>query len=453
MDNKEKQDLDKKEGNNQAHPIKKGGQKRSIKKKLKLFCLIIIIILSSNIFLIAFRRINKIHWYIADVDRRENGHTFVCMMEMSELLQHPFRNIEQIEFSGHEDQHKVIELDENGKVVWELTGLGFPHEVVELPNGHLLIAEAYYDRVIEVNYPNKDILWEWNVREIDWEVVNPEWDSDHYYSNPKNFMFTHLNDIEYKELDNYSVCLISIREFNLIVEVNYTAERTVSENDPNNIIWYYCDYDNSTLLNHQHNPDYLDNGNLLIADSGNNRIIELDHEEKKIVWEYRQGLSWPRDADDLGDGTILITDTQNNRILKIDKETKSILWSHILDLVLPYESDQLSNGAILVGNGHGGTVLEIQSNGAVKVLFGIDFLKILFSINAIIVIGFDILAVFNFYKRNRKILGIEPSFRKKERKKVKLAIYISIFILGLILIFAYNHLFATLIYPIFSRFW
>jgi hypothetical protein len=167
----------------------------------------------------------------------------------------------------------------------------------------------------------------------------------------------------------------------------------------------------------------------LIADSGNNRVIELDHDEKKVVWEYREGLSWPRDADDLGNGTFLITDTQNNRIIKIDKEKKTILWSYSSNLVLPYEADQLNNGAILVGNGHGGTVLQIQNNMATKVLFGIDFLKILFSINGIIVIGFDVFALLNFYKRNRKIIGIEPTSHKKDRKKIKLAVYISIFLL------------------------
>ena len=50
-----------------------------------------------------------------------------------------------------------------------------PHEIVELANGHLLIADTGYDRVIEVDYPNKNIVWEWKPELINWTRVNPDW--------------------------------------------------------------------------------------------------------------------------------------------------------------------------------------------------------------------------------------------------------------------------------------
>ncbi len=453
MENNEKNNQNQKKENNQAQQhIQKKEKQRRLKKEWRVFVFIVIIVASSNIILISLRTIYRLHWYIQDVDRRENGHTFICMMEISELFQHTVRYAGQIKFKGHEDQHKIIEIDENGEVVWELEGLGFPHEVEELPNGHLLIADAYYDRVIEVNYPDKDIVWEWNAREINWEKINPDWGSEHYYNNPINFAFTHINDVDYKLYDNYSACLISIREFNLIVEVNYTAEKTDRENDPDNIIWYYGDYEDKTLLNHQHNPDYLDNGNILIADSGNNRVIEVDYKEKEVVWEYHEGLHWPRDADDLGDGTILITDAQNNRIIKIDKEKKTVLWSHETDLIIPYEADQLDDDVILVGNGHAGTVLEIKSNGAEKVLYGTDFLKITFYINGFLVIGFDSYGIINLYKRERGKTFSALTPREKKKKIALLTGYICLFLAVISIFFIYNHIFTLIIYPIFRPF-
>lgn len=445
MENNEKSGQKRKKKINQTQAIKK--KIRSLIKKGRVFLILVLIVLSSNVILFSIRAIYKLHWYILDVERRKNGNTFICMMEISELTQHAHRYSEQIEFEGHEYQHKIIEINEKGEVVWELEGLGFPHEVKELPNGHLLIADTYHDRVIEVNYPHKDIIWEWNVRKINWEEVNPEWDNEHYYNNPIDFGFTHLNGIDYKEYENYSACLISIREFSLIVEVNYTAERTDSENDPDNIIWYYGDYKDTDLLNHQHNPDYLDDGNIIIADSGNNRVIELDYKKKEVVWEYKEGLNWPRDADDLNDGRILITDTQNDRIILLDKEKKEILWSHELDILLPYEADLLDDDKILVGNGHGGTVLEINRNGAIKVLYGMGFLKIVSYMNATIIIGFDLYGIMNLYKKNHSKKFSQLTPLKKKGKLAILVGYICLLIVGTSIFFIYNHILTVIIYP------
>ena len=62
-----------------------------------------------------------------------------------------------------------------------------------------------------------------------------------------------------------------------------------------------------------------DNGHLYIVDSGNDRIIELD-EEERVVRQFgvEQALNEPRGIfRDRGDGTLWIADTGNARILQM----------------------------------------------------------------------------------------------------------------------------------------
>lgn len=386
-----------------------------LKRKFLLF-FTVLIILSNLILFLIFSNSNMMPTYL-DVDRRNNGNTFICTFSFSEVINYPNRIRNQIPVEPNSEKHSVFEIDQKGNKIWELFGLAQPHEILELPNGHILIADTGYDRIIEVDYPNKNIVWEWKPGTINWTKVNPEWDENHYFNNPIAFDWTHLNDIEFKEYGIWNACLISIRNFDMIVEINYTAEKSGPSNNPDNIIWYYGDYGNHTLLKRQHNPDYLNNGNIIIADSENNRIVEINYTTKRIEWLYQGGLDWPRDADELPNGNILITDSLHNRVIEVNKEIKKIVWSHRGDLINPYEADFLDNGDILIGNGIGGVVYEINRNGVEVWRYGISYLKSVVYLNSIILLTMESLImaylIYNF-KVNANIM--------KNRKKSYLSI-------------------------------
>lgn len=59
-------------------------------------------------------------------------------------------------------------------------------------------------------------------------------------------------------------------------------------------------------------------GNTLIADTANNRVIELDTTNNK-VWEYKKGLNAPRWAERLDNGNTLIADTGNHRVIEVNQ--------------------------------------------------------------------------------------------------------------------------------------
>jgi hypothetical protein len=73
-------------------------------------------------------------------------------------------------------------------------------------------------------------------------------------------------------------------------------------------------------------------GNTMIADTRNNRVIELDTSNNK-VWEYKGGLKAPRWAERLDNGNTLIADTGNNRVIEIDPKLGSV-WKMPVDAPL-----------------------------------------------------------------------------------------------------------------------
>ena len=383
-----------------------------------------------------------------DVDRKTKGNTLICSFSFQEILNYQNRMANHIPVEPNNTDHKIFEVDRNGNKVWELIGLAQPHEIVELANGHLLIADTGYDRVIEIDYPNKNIVWEWKPELINWTKINSNWGSGHYYDQPLVFDWAHLNDVDFKQRGTWNACLISMRNFDMIVEVNYTAEKNGPSNNPDNIIWYYGDYGNHSLLYRQHNPDYLSNGNIIISDSENNRIIEVNYTTKNVEWLYQGGLDWPRDADEMPDGNILITDSLGSRVIKINKESKEIVWQYKGDLINPYEADLLENGNVLVGNGIGGVVYEINPNGVVVWRYGVSYLKSVVYLNCIISILLGAVFLFFTYTkiRTKKKVG-----DKNIENYVIVGILISFIKISIIILLTYTSITILIFRILFSN--
>ncbi len=59
-------------------------------------------------------------------------------------------------------------------------------------------------------------------------------------------------------------------------------------------------------------------GNTMIADTKNNRVIELDTSNNK-VWEFKKGLKAPRWAERLENGNTLVVDTGNHRVIELNQ--------------------------------------------------------------------------------------------------------------------------------------
>ena len=334
---------------------------------------------------------------------------------------------------------QVVIINKFGDVKWRSHEKKFfIHDSDILPNGNVLMADAMGNRVVEVdiNDPSK-IVWSWdalNISDVNWTrfSLDQGWTDLSFIedTNPLLSSWSHLNDVDFingsKFGRSYDSILISLRNIDLVIEVNYS--------DTKEIVWSYGQPNNLTLLNHQHNPDRYDNGNTVICDTRNDRIIEVNTTTKEVVWELK--LEFPngrlrvaRDCDDIGGGRRLITDSGNNRLLvydmssqKIVKEIKSPWFAN------PYDADMLENGRIVVSNILTDTILIIDyDTGLVIRVIGFPYKWVVPYVLIFSIIGYHSLNLFKAIKMSKNT-KIEKLLDFQVHRRL---VYISLSILAL----------------------
>lgn len=223
------------------------------------------------------------------------------------------------------------------------------HDVERLESGEYLVTDMEYERIFTVK--NGEVTWQWN--------------ASSFYDAPQDPTTTdwlHINDVDVISTGRY---LVSVRNANqlLVIKrgegvVDVINEDTTDSNDANcRKSGQLADYDSDSdircgdpdVLNHQHNPQWLGDDAVLVADSENDRVVEL-HRTEVGEWEpawavdQAEGVAfdWPRDADRLPNGNTLITDTLNRRLVEVD-ESGTVVWSVRTERI-PYEADRLPYG-------------------------------------------------------------------------------------------------------------
>jgi|GEM_PF-567609 len=133
-------------------------------------------------------------------------------------------------------------------------------------------------------------------------------------------------------------------------------------------------------LDWAHNADPTGSGRLILSDTHNDRVIEVDA-AGTILWSsddhapFSDGshLRYPNDANLLTSGSILITDRDNHRLVEIDR-TGQVVWqfgvtgvpgADALHLNGPHNADRLANGNTIVADSNNHRILELDAAGSV----------------------------------------------------------------------------------------
>lgn len=271
---------------------------------------------------------------VFDAEQLDNGNFLIAVTTKLQPNQCPSEQLQVA--SGQCIEAKVIEMNpETREVVWnyswhdEYITHHEVHDVDRLDNGETAIVDMGNDRAFTVNQSG-NITWEWHAE----NHVGEGTEFREQYGGPENpggeKDWTHMNDID--KLDNGNFQL-SLRNFDTVIEVDPKT------NDIANVVG---EPGNHSILHRQHNPYKLRGGTVLVADSENDRVVELNATTNEIVWEYggRSLLHWPRDADRLPNGNTLIVDTFNNRVVEINPAGE-VVWSYE-GVQMPYTADRLS---------------------------------------------------------------------------------------------------------------
>ena len=279
----------------------------------------------------------------------------------------PLDNGNLLVVSTNPDGTLVYELDpETREPVWtEEFDIHDTHDVDKLPNGDLVVAnmrawdaeaEVSRDRVFVYNRSTDEVTWEWTFHE--------------HYPNSTDGGFkkdwTHVNDVDV--VDGGERFLVSPRNFDQAILINRSTKE---------IEMRLGSDDNHSVLDEQHNPDWLvsEDGNptVLVADSENDRVVEyerrcgdrdpMDAPESACswhqTWELGKGqFNWPRDADRLPNGNTLVTDSLNHRVVEVTPEGE-IVWEFYATWG-PYDAERVSMG----GSSKGPTIADMDKPGS-----------------------------------------------------------------------------------------
>ncbi len=145
-----------------------------------------------------------------------------------------------------------------------------------------------------------------------------------------------------------------------------------------NIVWQYGQFGVTGFGPNQLNTPVqntaLPNGNVLITDQGNERIIEVQRTDNTIVWQYGQNgvigsrpnqLNNPNAAELLANGHILISDENNNRAIEVTHTTPSKIvatfTAHGSVSGVAFAS-RLSNGNTLITDSNNARIVEVDSH-------------------------------------------------------------------------------------------
>lgn len=163
----------------------------------------------------------------------------------------------------------------------------------------------------------------------------------------------------------------------LVVMVTDQAnERVIAVNREKKIVWQYgttgVTGNGPNQLNNPNSQQLLDNGNVLIADENNNRAIEVTT-NGTLVAQFTAGgtVSGVAFASRLPNGDTLITDSNNSRIVEVDA-TDAVVWQYLTNTEagsnpspLPTRAVRLQNGDTLISDQFNQRVIEVTPAGQI----------------------------------------------------------------------------------------
>jgi Arylsulfotransferase (ASST) len=238
----------------------------------------------------------------------------------------------------------ALEVDWQGRVLWEVRHPDHHHDARLLRNGNVMLlclaplpadiaarvkggqpgtearGQIYADYLVEMTTAGETV-WEWR----SWEHLDPE--TLPVTPQDRRAEWTHGNTVAETEEGHL---LVSFRNISTVAMI----ERVTGD-----IIWRL----GSPPLAQQHDPRPLPGGNILVFDNGTHRrdhpgsfsrVIEVDPRTSEIVWQYRDPSLYEffspyiSGAQRLANGNTLICEGCHGRIFEVTKEG-AVVWEYV----------------------------------------------------------------------------------------------------------------------------
>jgi len=205
--------------------------------------------------------------------------------------------------------NKWVRLVKNGKVIGDLGNTLFNdlHTLTSTPTGNLLVASTGVDGILEISLSNpKKLVWSWLATEQGYSTLatgkTRVIDRNMNYqeigtSTPMHT--THLSSaIEYKS----DKVLTTLFHQGTVIEIDKNTGKTV------------------IMLDGLKSPHHIreTKDGFVVSDTRNNRVLILDNNFNTVA-ELDAGFNWVQDCIYLEDGNYLVADSNNSRLVKMSK--------------------------------------------------------------------------------------------------------------------------------------
>lgn len=215
---------------------------------------------------------------------------------------------------------RVLEIDRNGKTRWELNGLQYPFDAQVLPNGNVLVAEFHGRKVTERTPANK-VVWE---KAVTWPIGCQRLANGNTFIATRNQLLevnregkelTTINRPQHdilaavKTRNGEFACVLNTQRF---VRLDNTGKELKSFGI--GAVHNYVQF------------DMLPNGNVLIPQQGNNKVVEFDPSGKS-VWEVT--TNFPFASQRLSNGRTLVTSINMNQVYELDRSGKQVWQANL----------------------------------------------------------------------------------------------------------------------------
>lgn len=184
----------------------------------------------------------------------------------------------------------------------------------------------------------------------------------HHPDNRESYEHSIVYTRQNLELLDYHPCLID-RRHNGVLSINRKGK----------VLWHFGYEMGQNLAS----PSFVQQTqhSLVIADTQHNRVLEISRSNKDIVREIygpeHSPLARPRSAQKLENGNFLVADQQNKRLVELNPGGQ-IVWSYQNEalLVAPYYAEALPDNQVLFVDNLRKRVVQIDREGHVQWYYG-----------------------------------------------------------------------------------
>ena len=247
----------------------------------------------------------------------------------------------------------VVELDWEGRVLWRYEDPTLHHDHCRLHNGNTLL--LYWEwlpeevcRAVQGGQPGTELagngmlgdalrevtpdgrtVWEWHAH----QALDPA--IDVICPLDRRQEWTHCNAVE------------ELADGNLLLSFRQTDTVAIVDRATGRVTWRW----GRGVVSHQHDPNPLPNGHLLIFDNGmhrvgnsRSRVVEVEPRSGEIVWQF---VGTPQasffsanisGAQRLPNGNTLICEGACGRLFEVTPEG-AIVWEYVNPFAFPHRED------------------------------------------------------------------------------------------------------------------